>query len=41
MGHKGRREYLEAVYDRYQKAARKDKRAILSEFCANAGPIVA
>ena len=37
MGHKGRREYLQAVYDRYQKASRKDKRAILSEFCANAG----
>ena len=37
MGHKGRREYLQAVYDRYQKAGRKDKRAILSEFCANAG----
>jgi hypothetical protein len=25
------------VYDRYQKADRKEKRAILSEFCANAG----
>ena len=37
MGHKGRREYLQAVYDRYQKASRKEKRAILSEFCANAG----
>jgi transposase InsO family protein len=37
LGHKGRREYLQAVYDRYQKAGRKDKRAILSEFCANAG----
>ena len=37
MGHKGRREYLQAVYDRYQKANRKEKRAILSEFCANAG----
>ena len=37
MGHKGRREYLQAVYDRYQKADRKEKRAILSEFCANAG----
>jgi len=37
LGYKGRREYLQAVYDRYQKAGRKDKRAILSEFCANAG----
>jgi len=37
LGHKGRREYLQAVYDRYQKADRKEKRAILSEFCANAG----
>lgn len=37
MGRKGRREYLQAVYDRYQRARRKDKKAILSEFCANAG----
>jgi len=37
LGNKGRREYLQAVYDRYRKAGRKDKKAILSEFCANAG----
>jgi transposase InsO family protein len=37
LGHKGRREYLQAVYERYRKAGRKDKRAILNEFCANAG----
>ena len=37
MGSKGRWEYRRAIYDRYQKAGRKDKKAILSEFCANAG----
>ena len=37
MGSKGRWEYLRAIYERYQKAGRKDKKAILSEFCANAG----
>jgi len=37
LGNKGRWEYLRAVYDRYRKAGRKDKKAILSEFCANAG----
>ena len=37
MGSKGRWEYLRAIYDRYQKAGRKDKKAILSEFCANSG----
>ena len=37
MGSKGQWEYLRAVYRRYQKAARKDKKVILSEFCANAG----
>jgi transposase InsO family protein len=35
LGSKGRWEYLRAIYDRYQKAGRKDKRVILSEFCAN------
>ena len=34
---KGRWEYLRAIYERYRKAGRKDKKAILSEFCANAG----
>jgi transposase InsO family protein len=37
LGTKGRWEYLRAIYERYQKAGRKDKKAILSEFCANAG----
>ena len=37
MGHKGRREYLRAVYERYQKAKRENKNVILSEFCANTG----
>lgn len=37
MGNKGRWEYLRAIYERYQKAGRKDKKAILNEFCANAG----
>jgi hypothetical protein len=37
LGSKGRWEYLRAIYERYQKARRKDKKAILSEFCANAG----
>lgn len=35
MGHKGRWEYLRAIYERYRKAGRKDKRLILDEFCAN------
>ena len=37
MGTKGRWEYLRAIYERYQKAGRKEKKAILNEFCANAG----
>ncbi len=37
MGNKGRWEYLRAIYERYQQAGRKDKKTILSEFCANAG----
>lgn len=37
MGTKGRREYLRAIYERYQKAERKGKKVILSEFCANTG----
>ena len=37
MGNKGRWEYLRAIYERYQKAERKSKKVILSEFCANTG----
>ena len=37
MGHKGRREYLRAIYERYQKAERGGKNVILSEVCANTG----
>ena len=37
MGSKGRWEYLRAIYERYQRAGRKDKKVILSEFCANTG----
>ncbi len=36
LGSKGRWEYLRAIYERYRKARRKDKKAILNEFCANA-----
>ena len=37
MGNKGRWEYLQAIYERYRKAGRKEKRVILNEFCANSG----
>ena len=37
MGNKGRWELLRAIYDRYRNAGRKEKRVILSEFCANTG----
>ncbi|HEY2547513.1 MAG TPA: DDE-type integrase/transposase/recombinase [Candidatus Acidoferrum sp.] len=37
MGRKGRWEYLRAIYDRYQRAERKAKKVILSEFSANTG----
>ena len=37
MGSKGRWEYLRAIYERYQRAERKGKKVILSEFCANTG----
>jgi hypothetical protein len=37
LGHQGRWEYLRAIYERYQKAERKGKKVILSEFCANTG----
>lgn len=32
-----RREYLEAIRNRYRKACRKEKTVILNEFCANCG----
>ena len=37
MGSKGRWEYLRAIYERYQRAGRKSKKVILTEFCANTG----
>jgi transposase InsO family protein len=37
LGKQGRREYLRAIHERYRKAERKDKGAILNEFCANTG----
>jgi len=37
LGNKGRWEYLRAIYERYRKAGRKAKQAILNEFCANTG----
>ena len=37
MGNKGNREYLRAIYERYQTAGRKSKKVILNEFCTNTG----
>jgi transposase InsO family protein len=37
LGNKGRREYLQAIYERYRKAGRKAQKVILNEFCANTG----
>ena len=37
MGNKGRWEYLQAIYERYRKAGRREKKVILNEFCANTG----
>ena len=37
MGNKGRWEYLRAIYERYRKAGRREKKVILNEFCANTG----
>jgi transposase InsO family protein len=37
LGNQGRWEYLRAIYERYQRAERKSKKVILSEFCANTG----
>jgi hypothetical protein len=37
LGKQGRREYLRAIHQRYQKAPRRAKGAILNEFCASTG----
>jgi hypothetical protein len=37
MGSKARWEYFRAVYARYRKSGREEKRLILNEFCRNAG----
>jgi transposase InsO family protein len=37
LGNKGRWEYLRAIYERYRKAGRREKKVILNEFCANSG----
>jgi hypothetical protein len=37
LGSKGRWEYLRAIYERYQRAERKSKKVIWSEFCTNTG----
>jgi hypothetical protein len=37
MSPRSKKEYLEAVYLRYRKASRKQKTAILDEFCSNCG----
>ncbi len=37
MGHQAKWEYFRAIYERYHKASRKLKHAILNEFCLNTG----
>jgi hypothetical protein len=37
LGSTGRREYLRAIYKRYQTTGRKGKKVISSEYCANTG----
>lgn len=37
MGNRGRWEYLKAIFERYRKAARREKQVILNEFCVNSG----
>ena len=37
MGHKAKWEYFRAIYARYRQADRKQKHAILNEFCVNTG----
>lgn len=38
MSQKSKREYLERIYGRYQRAGREYKKKILDEFCAVCGP---
>lgn len=35
MSRASRRDYLQRIYPRYQKASRAERRRILDEFCAN------
>ncbi len=35
MSRRSRRDYLQSIYARYQKASRREKQRILDEFCAN------
>jgi hypothetical protein len=37
MGRQSKWEYLNAIYQRYQKASRELRQQILNEFCANCG----
>src|SRR5260370_40682813 len=37
MGQRAKWEYFRAIYERYGKAGRKTKQAILNEFCVNTG----
>ena len=37
MGHKAKREYFRAVYERYHKAGLEAKQMMLNEFCLNTG----
>jgi hypothetical protein len=35
MSRSSRRDYLQRIYARYQKASRPEKQAVLDEFCTN------
>jgi len=37
MGHRGKWEYLKAIYERYRRSNKADKRSILDEFCTVTG----
>jgi len=37
MGKAAKKEYLHSIFERYRKAGRKEKKAILDEFCINCG----